>query len=329
MKALVCENYGPIDSLKIKEYVIPSVGSGQVKIDVSFASVNFPDALIVQGLYQVKPPTPFVPGHELSGVVSEIGNDVRNVQVGQRVVATPGVGGFAEHVVVDESKVIALPNSMTMEQGASLTLTYGTSLNALQNCAELKNGETLLILGASGGVGAAAIEIGKIMGAKVIAAASSQDKLNFCKNLGADECINYDSDDLKKRVAEITNGKGVDVVYDAVGGSYSETALRSLGWRGRYLVVGFAAGSIPKIPLNLVLLSERKISGVFWGEWVRRNPQDHLKNMQLLESWFTQGLIRPLVTISYPLDQAKEAINHLASRKAMGKVIIEINAKIV
>ena len=325
MKALVCNSFGPIDQLQIKEINDPTPTSGQVVIDVGYASVNFPDALIVQGLYQVKPPTPFTPGHELAGVVSKVGEGVKEFKIGDRVVATPGVGGFAEKVLVDQMKVLPLPTNMSMQQGASLTLTYGTSLHALKNCADLQPGQTILILGAAGGVGIAAIEIAKVMGAKVIAAASSQEKLDFCKKSGADFLINYESENLKEKIQEITGGKGIDVVYDAVGGKYSETALRALAWRGKFLVVGFAAGEIPKIPLNLALLSERSIIGVFWGEWVRRNSEGHRLNMELLSDWFKGQKINPPVCATFTLDKAKDAIEHLSSRQALGKVVVEIN----
>ena len=325
MKALVCNSFGPIDQLQIKEINDPTPASGQVVIDVGYASVNFPDALIVQGLYQVKPPTPFTPGHELAGVISKVGEGVKEFKIGDRVVATPGVGGFAEKVLVDEKKVLPLPTNMSMQQGASLTLTYGTSLHALKNCANLQPGQTILILGAAGGVGIAAIEIAKVMGATVIAAASSQEKLDFCKMSGADYIINYESENLKEKIQEITEGKGIDVVYDAVGGKYSEAALRALAWRGKFLVVGFAAGEIPKIPLNLALLSERSIIGVFWGEWVRRNPEGHRLNMELLSDWFKDQKISPPVCATFTLNKAKDAIEHLSSRQALGKVVVEVN----
>lgn len=329
MKALICESFGPIDQLKVLETPSPELSPGKVLIKISYAAVNFPDALIVQGLYQVKPPLPFSPGHEASGIVIGVGQGVTRFRSGDRVVFTPGFGAFAEEAICDENKVIPLPKNMSMKFGACLTLTYGTSFHALKNCAHLSNGETILILGASGGVGSAAIELAKVMGARVIAAASTDEKLQVCKNLGADELINYETEDLKTRLKEITNGQGVDVVYDAVGGKYTETALRSLGWRGRLLVVGFAAGEIPKIPLNLALLSERSIIGVFWGDWVRRNPQEHFESMQTLAGWFEQGKIKPLISETFSLDDAKDAIEHLASRKALGKVAIEINPELI
>jgi NADPH2:quinone reductase len=329
MKALVCESFGPIDQLKISEVQSPAVPAGKVLIKTSYAAVNFPDALIVQGLYQVKPPLPFSPGHEASGIIAGLGEGVTRFSLGDRVVCTPGFGAFAEEVICDENKVIPLPDTMSMKFGACLTLTYGTSYHALKNCGHLAKGETILVLGASGGVGSAAIELAKVMGARVIAAASTDEKLQVCKKLGADELINYETEDLKTRLKEITNGQGVDVVYDGVGGKYTEIALRSLGWRGRLLVVGFAAGEIPKIPLNLALLSERSIIGVFWGDWVRRNPQDHYENMQTLASWFAKGTIKPFISETYSLDQAKDAIKHLASRQALGKVAVEINPEIV
>ena len=328
MHAIVCEAFGPINQLKLQEVPDPVLKSSDVIIDVGAASVNFPDALIVQGLYQNKPPFPFSPGHELAGIISEVGADVLGFKVGDRVVAIPGIGGFAEKVMVNGSRVFPLTPKMSMEEGAALALTYGTSLHALQNIAKLQRGDTLLVLGASGGVGAAAIELGKIMGAKVIAAASTQEKLEFCKNLGADILLNYDTDDLKTVVKEATLGKGCDVVYDAVGGKYSEPAMRSLGWRGRFLVVGFAAGEIPKIPLNLALLSERSILGVFWGDWVRRNPEGHLQNMELLTGWFESKALKPVISARFDLEHTVQAIEHLASRKAMGKVVVNINPHI-
>jgi NADPH2:quinone reductase len=325
MKAMVCDSFGPIGQLRYTEHPIPAIQDSHVLIEVGAASVNFPDALMVQGLYQVKPPFPFVPGHELAGVVREIGAGVSRYQVGQRVVATPGVGAFAQFTLAHEDKVLPMPDSMSLVQGASLTLVYGTTIHALKNIAQLQESETMLVLGASGGVGLAAIQLGKLMGAKVIAAASSPEKLAACQHHGADATINYLTDDLRALTKQFTQGKGVDVVYDAVGGHHTELALRSLAWRGRLLVVGFASGIIPQIPLNLALLSERRILGVYWGEWIKREPESHLRNMKFIMEHIEKGSLRTMINHHFPLDQSVQAIELLASRQAIGKVVIDIN----
>jgi NADPH:quinone reductase len=322
MKALMCHAFGPIETLRVEERPSPVPGPGQVLIDVKAAAVNFPDALIVQGLYQVKPALPFSPGAELAGVVTTVGEGVRGLRVGDRVIASVGHGAFAEECVADAAQVMPLLPGMDFELGAAFVLTYGTSLHALQQIAGLKTGETLLVLGAAGGVGLAAIEIAKAMGARVIAAASSEEKLALCRKVGADETINYNDEDLRKRVDALTGGKGADVVYDPVGGSLSETALRATAWRGRFLVVGFASGEIPKLPLNLALLMERAILGVFWGAAVRRDLPAHLANMKQLAQWFAEGKVRPVVSERVPLAEATAAIQRLASRQAMGKLVV-------
>lgn len=322
MKALMCRAFGPISDLRLEEVADPTPEAGQVVIQVEAASINFPDALIVQGLYQFKPPLPFSPGAELAGVVHAVGEGVRHLKAGDRVIASTGHGGFAQLCVADAARVAPLPDGMDFELGAALVLTYGTSLHALQQVAKLQPGETLLVLGAAGGVGLAAIEIAKAMGARVIAAASTAEKLALCKQLGADELINYESEDLRKRVDALTDGKGADVVYDPVGGKYAEPAIRATAWRGRYLVVGFAAGEIPKIPLNLALLKERAILGVFWGDAVRRDPAQHLANMKLLASWFAQGKIKPFISERIPLDAAADGIERMATRQIKGKVVV-------
>jgi NADPH:quinone reductase len=322
MKALMCRAFGPIDTLRVEEVPSPAPGPGKVLIDVKAAAINFPDALIVQGLYQSRPELPFSPGSELAGVVSAVGDGVANVRVGDRVIALVGQGAFAEECLADAHQVMPLLPGMDFDLGASFVLTYGTSLHALQKIARLGAGETLLVLGAAGGVGIAAIEIAKAMGARVIAAASSADKLALCRQVGADETIDYVEEDLRKRVDALTGGKGADVVYDPVGGSYSEIALRATAWRGRYLVIGFAAGEIPKIPLNLALLKERAILGVFWGDAMRRDPAAHLANMKQLAEWFASGKVRPVISEHIPLAQASAAIMRLASRQAMGKLVV-------
>lgn len=322
MKALLCTAFGPIDRLRIEDVAIPEPAAGQVRIRVKAASLNFPDALIVQGLYQAKPALPFSPGAELAGVIDAVGGGVTAWRPGDAVIASTGHGGFAQQCVADARQIAALPPGMAFDQGAAFVLTYGTSLHALQQRARLQPGETLLVLGAAGGVGLAAIEIAKALGARVIAAASTADKLALCREAGADETIDYATEDLRRRVDELTGGRGADVVYDPVGGAYSEAALRATAWRGRYLVVGFAAGEIPKIALNLALLKERDILGVFWGDAVRRDPTQHAANMRVLAEWFAAGKVRPVITERVPLAGAADAIARMANRQVKGKVVI-------
>lgn len=289
MRALVCKEFAPYDQLSVEEVPEPPVGEGFVMVDVKAAGVNFPDILLVEGKYQMKPPTPFVPGMEVAGVVSELGASVQGVEVGDRVIAATMLGGFAEKTPVPASQVVPMPEAMTFEEGAALTTIYGTSYHALKDRAGLKEGETILVLGAAGGVGIATVQLAKAMGARVIAAASSAEKLAFCKENGADEVINYSEEDLKARAKELTDGKGVDVVYDPVGGDYSEAALRASGWDARYLVIGFAAGPIPKIPLNLALLNSRKhhgrVLGRLGGPRAARQRAKPQRNFRLLRGW--------------------------------------------
>ncbi|MDK9705156.1 MAG: NADPH:quinone oxidoreductase family protein [Sulfuritalea sp.] len=322
MKALVCEAYGPIDTLVVKDIPAPAPGPKQLLIKVKAAAVNFPDALMVQGLYQVKPPLPFTPGAEISGIVEAVGAEVMHYKAGDRVIAMVGQGGFAEECIAEAARTMPLPSGMDFESGAALVLTYGTSLHALKDCGHLKTGETLVVLGAGGGVGISAVEIGKAMGARVVAAASSADKLALCRKVGADETVNYSTENLKDRINELTGGKGADVVYDPVGGPYTEPALRALAWRGRLLVIGFAAGEIPKIPLNLALLKERSIVGVYWGDSVKHDPAGHLANMHQLHEWFAAGAIRPVVSEHFPLAAAKDAIAKIANRQVKGKIVV-------
>ncbi len=325
MKALICQQFGPINALRLENIPAPVLTSSQVRIEVKAASINFPDALIVQGLYQVRPTLPFSPGAELAGTITELGSDVTGWKIGDRVMTCTDYGAFAEQCVVTADLLVALPSSMTFTQGAAFVLTYGTSLHALKDRARLKAGETVLILGAAGGVGLAAIEIAKKLGARVIAAASSQEKIDLCRRVGANDVINYSREDFKDRVKTLSNNQGVDVVCDPVGGEGSETALRCLAWRGRFLVVGFASGVIPQIPLNLTLLKERQILGVYWGDAIKRDPMSHKANMQLLTTWFEQGHIRPVVSEQIRLDQAAEAIERIASRKVMGKIVVNFD----
>jgi len=322
VKALLCKAYGPVESLVLEEVADPTPAANQVVIDVRAAGVNFPDALIVQGKYQVKPSLPFVPGGELAGIVREVGSGVTHVRVGDEVVALALQGAFAERALVEAGRVIALPRGTDLEVAAAFMLAHGTSYHALKDRARLQAGETLLVLGAAGGVGLAAVELGKLMGARVIAAASSEEKLALCRERGADATINYATEDLKERAKQLTGGRGVDVVYDPVGGAFSEPALRSLGWGGRFLVVGFAAGDIPKIPLNLTLLKGASIVGVFWGEFTRREPGKNAANVSELLGWLASGRVSPLVSARYPLSKAVEALRAVLDRKVTGKVVI-------
>lgn len=322
MKALICHAFGPIASLRVEDVAAPTPGPGQVLIDVKAAAINFPDALIVQGLYQAKPALPFAPGAELAGIVSALGEGVQRLKVGDRVIAAVGHGAFAEDCVADAAQVMPLLPGMDFELGAAFVLTYGTSLHALRRIGALQAGETLLVLGAAGGVGLAAIEIGKALGARVIAAASTAAKLELCRKVGADETIDYASEDLRKRIDALTAGKGADVVYDPVGGALAEAALRATGWRGRYLVIGFASGDIPRMPLNLALLMERAVLGVFWGAAVKRDPAGHRADMQQLAQWFAEGKVRPVVSERVGLGEAAAAIQRLAGRQALGKIVV-------
>ena len=322
MKAVLCKQYGPPETLVIDDVASPVPGPGEVVVTMHAASVNFPDVLIIQNKYQVKPPLPFAPGSELSGIVKEIGDGVTRVKPGDRVIAFTGYGAFAEEVLTQESRLVPMPAGMDFPAAASFILTYGTSDHALRDRAQLKAGETLLVLGAAGGVGLAAVEIGKALGARVIACASSDDKLAACRAHGADETINYITEDLRERIKTLTESRGVDVVYDAVGGAYTEPALRSTAWRGRLLVVGFAAGDIPKIPLNLALLKGCSIVGVYWGDFTRREPDRFAASFTQLAEWFRQGKLEPHVSTTLPLDRAAEALEMMASRKVIGKVVL-------
>jgi NADPH2:quinone reductase len=322
MKALLCSAFGPLEHLAIREIASPRPGSNQVLVDVKAASLNFPDVLMAQGLYQVKPPLPFSPGTEIAGVIVETGTGVSGFRRGDRVWATAGWGGFSEECAVDAGWVTPLPAGMDFETAAAFLYTFETSLHALRHRGRLEAGETLLVLGAAGGVGLAAVEVGKAMGARVLAAASSEEKLALCRKRGADETINYAAENLRDRVKELTGGKGVDVVYDPVGGPYTESALRSTSWRGRLLVIGFAAGDIPRIPLNLALLRERSIVGVYWGESVRHDPEGHLRDVGQLMEWFAAGKVKPSISERVPLSGAAAAMMRMAHRQVLGKVVV-------
>ena len=332
MKALQCVELGGPDKLKINELDSPSATPGHVVIDVKSGSINFPDVLMIQGLYQFQPPLPFTPGGESAGIISEVGEEVTKFKVGDKVFAMTGTGAFAEKILAHEASCTLIPDSMDYDSAAALSMTYGTSLYALKQRANIQPGETLLVLGASGGVGIAAIELGKAMGAKVIAAASTQDKVDMCMAHGADEGFIYPSGNLDRdqqkelsnKIKELTGGLGANVVYDPVGDSYSEPCLRATAWEGRYLVIGFAAGEIPKIPLNITLLKGCQIVGVFWGAWVGMYPDENNKNFAELFKLHAEGKINPEVSQKYSLEDSANAFSHLANRKAKGKVIINM-----
>ena len=323
MKALVCKELGLADKLELAEnWAEPELGENDVLIDVKAAGLNFPDVLIIQGKYQIQPELPFIPGGECSGVVEAVGAKVSRFKVGDKVLSMGATGAFCEKIAVNEYAAHAMPKTLSFEQAAGISITYFTSYYALKQRANIQPGETLLVLGAAGGVGTTAIELGKLMGAKVIAAASSAEKLELCKQLGADEVINYNEVSLKDAVKELTGGKGVDVVYDPVGGDYAEPAIRSMGWNGRYLVIGFASGPIPKIPLNLTLLKGCSLVGVFWGRFTAEEPEQNIKNIGELWELFESGKISPVVTDSFPFEQYEDAFNCLIERRARGKVIM-------
>jgi NADPH2:quinone reductase len=326
LKALLCKQFGPPESLVLEDVPSPKPGAGEVVVSIKAASVNFPDVLIIQNRYQFKPPLPFSPGSELAGVVKEIGEGVKNEKPGDKVIAFTTFGAFAEEVKTESGRLLPMPEGMSYAEAASFVLTYGTTDHALRDRGKLQAGETLLVLGAAGGVGVAALEIGKALGARVIACASSDEKLAVCRQHGADETINYASEDLRERIKALTGGKGVDVIYDAVGGQYTEPAFRSIAWRGRHLVIGFAAGDIPKLPLNLALLKGAAVVGVFWGDFTRREPKLFAESAGQLARWYREGKLKPHVSATFPLAQAADAMNLLASRKAKGKVVVTIGA---
>jgi NADPH2:quinone reductase len=324
MKAYVCREFGPVESHKVEEIEDPRAEAGQVVVDVKAAGVSFPDVLIVQGKYQFQPPFPFSPGGEIAGVISEVGEGVVDWKIGDRVIAMTGNGGIAEKVVAFEMTLMPLPETMDFRDGAAFPLNYGTTYHALKQRGQLQAGETLLVTGAGGGVGTTAIEIGKAMGARVIAAASTDEKLEIAKNLGADEVINYSDGELKEKVKALTNGLGADVIYDPIGGDIFLQCMRCVNWKGRVLVIGFASGPIPEVPTNLALLKGCSIVGVFWGRFTGAEPEENSKNFDELFALHAEGKLKPQITKSYSLDQAAEAISSLENRKATGKVVIEM-----
>ena len=324
MKALVCNELGPTDNLTLEERPTPVPGKGEILVDVKAAGVNFPDVLTVQGKYQFKPELPFVPGVEVAGIVAAVGEGVTSRKVGERVIATLPIGGFSEQCIGSEYGSFGMGETMSYEQAAGFAITYGTSYYALKQQAKIQPGETLLVLGAAGGVGIATIQIAKAMGATVIAAASTEEKLDFACEAGADLRINYSEENLKDQVKALTGGKGVDVIYDPVGGDFSEQAFRAIAWDGRFLVIGFASGPIPAIPLNLMLLKGASVVGVFWGAWAARFPSESRNNFDELIRMIDSGLFSPLVTEVYPLDQYKAAFASISERRAKGKVILSM-----
>ena len=324
MKAVVCTAFGPPESLVLQDLPSPSVAAGHALIDVKACGVNFPDTLIIAGKYQFRPEPPFSPGGEVAGVVAEVGAGVTNVKPGDRVVALMAWGGYAERVATDAVRLIAIPDGVSFVQAAATLTTYGTTYYALADRANLQKGETLLVLGAAGGVGLAAVQLGKLMGARVIAAASSPEKLETCRQNGADFLIDYAREDLKERVKALTGGAGADVVYDPVGGKYSEAALRATAWNGRLLVIGFAAGEIPKIPLNLTLLKGASIIGVFWGQFTTRDPGRALGQFRELFEWVQGGKLSPHVHATPPLAEAASAMRTLLDRKVQGKIVLVV-----
>ena len=322
MQAWLCENPVGIDALQWKELPTPQPKAGEVLIEIKAASLNFPDLLIVQNKYQMKPALPFVPGSEYAGIVAAVGEGVTHLKAGQRVACLSGTGGFGTHTIAPAALCIPLPPGFPAVDAAAFIMTYGTSHHALVDRAQLKAGETLLVLGAAGGVGTAAIQIAKAVGARVIAAASSDEKCALCKSIGADATINYSQGNLRDAIKAATDGKGPDVIYDPVGGDFAEPAFRSIAWRGRYLVVGFASGPIPSLPLNLALLKGASIVGVFWGDFARREPQANAAMMGELAQWYAQGKIKPVIDRTMPMAQRKEAYAHMGSRGVKGKLVM-------
>ena len=322
MKAWLCENPIGVDTLQWKEVPTPEPKAGEVRIAVRAASLNFPDLLIVQNKYQFKPPLPFVPGAEYSGTVDAVGSGVTHLKVGQPVAAIAGVGGFGTHAVVNAAQVMPLPPGFDLDDAAAFAFTYGTSYHALIDRGQLKAGETVLVLGAAGGVGTAAIQIAKAVGAKVIAAASSDEKCALCRELGADATLNYTTQNVRDTLKALTDGKGPDVVYDPVGDALAEPVFRSIAWRGRYLVIGFAGGAIPALPWNLALLKGASIVGVFWGDFVKREPQANAAAMMQLAQWYGRGLVKPVIDAKLPMSALHEAYARMGSRQVRGKLLL-------
>jgi len=326
MRAILCKEYGPADKLVIDDVESPEAKGRGVKVKVKAAGLNFPDTLIIEGKYQLKPSMPFSPGGEMSGEVIEVGEKVTRFKPGDRVAGLTGYGAFAEEVIVPEQNILPIPDAMSDEKAAAFSMVYGTSYYALKQRANIQPGETLLVLGASGGVGLATVELGKAMGAKVIAAASSAEKLAIAKDAGADELINYTEEPLKEAVKKLTNSKGVDVIYDPVGGDFTEQALRAMAWNGRHLIIGFAAGDIPQIPANLTLLKGCSVVGVFWGSFTQREPENSAKNMMELLQMFSEGKIDPRISQVFEFEDYEKALGALTGRTATGKIVLKVGS---
>ncbi|MBF2755425.1 MAG: NADPH:quinone oxidoreductase family protein [Gammaproteobacteria bacterium AqS3] len=324
MRAWLCKEYGPPEKLVLEEVPNLEPGPGQVVVNVKAVGINFPDVLIIQGLYQFKPDFPFAPGGEISGEVAALGEGVDGVQVGQRVMALVGNGGLAEQVVLDAGALMPVPDGVSDTVAAGFSMTYGTTYHALVQRAELRSGENLLVLGAAGGVGITAVELGKLLGARVIAAASSAEKLEVARRAGADEVVNYSEESLKDRVKELTGGNGADVIYDPVGGDLFSQCMSCINWKGRLLVIGFASGDIPSLAINRVLLKGCQVVGVFWGAFTGREPDRNRQNFAELFELLKAGKIDPLISETFPFERGPEAISHLGARKAVGKVVVEV-----
>jgi NADPH2:quinone reductase len=322
MKAIVCKEFAPVDQLAFTDVPAPEAGKGQVLINVAAAGVNFPDSLLVQGLYQMKPDLPFIPGSEVAGTVAEIGEGVPHLKVGQNVIGLCMLGGYAEQVVLPASHTIPIPEGIPLDEASALVTAHATAHHALKQRAQLSSDDVLVVTGAAGGTGLAAVQIGKIMGAKVIAVCSTDEKCEVAKQNGADICINYTNEDLKSAIKEHTGGKGADVVYECVGGDMFHTCSRSMAWNGRLLVIGFAGGEIPKFPVNLALVKGFSVIGVFWGSFTQHQPQDFMANMKELLTWYVQGKIKVVIDERFSLENAVDAINKVTDRKVKGKVVI-------
>lgn len=322
MKALLCTHYGTPDDLVLADIADPTPAPGEAVVRIHAAALNFFDTLIIAGKYQTKPAFPFSPSAEFAGTVESLGEGVTSLKIGDRVLACCSYGAARERIAIAAAKLIKIPDSIDYDHAAGICVTYGTTLHALKDRAKLQSGETLAVLGASGGAGLAAVELGKIMGARVIACASSPEKIAFAREHGADDGIDYAKEDLKEALRRVTQGKGPDVIYDPVGGPYAEPALRAIAWKGRFLVVGFAAGEIPKLPFNLVLLKGCDVQGVFWGSFIERDLAGHRANTEQLLAWFAQGKLSSHVHAVYPLSEAPAALKAIAAREVMGKVIL-------
>lgn len=324
MRALVCEAFGPVEKLKVREQELSPPKPNEVRLEVRAAGLNFPDALMVEGKYQIRPDLPFIPGGECAGVIRESGAEVKGFQAGDRVIAMPGLNAFAEQVNVDQKLLMPIPEGTSFVEAAGFCVTYATSYYALKQRAKLQRGETLVVLGAAGGVGVTAIQLGKLLGARVIACASSAEKLDFCREIGADEVINYTEESLKNRIRELTEGRGADVIYDPVGGDFTEQAYRAIAWEGRYLVIGFASGKIPNLALNLPLLKCGDILGVFWGSWAARDPAANMQNFAELLQFVAEGKLKLMTTEVFPMDEYQSAFASIRERRARGKVILSM-----